>query len=86
MRENKENYYENNRKRDTVFAILIVIPILVGIYALISGMYMMLISAIITASFIALMTELVEKLDNIRENTEHLRDYIEKKEEAENGK
>lgn len=86
MRENKENYYENNRKRDTVFAILIVIPIIVGIYALISGMYMMLISAIITASFIALMTELVEKLDNIRENTEHLRDYIEKKEEAENGK
>lgn len=82
----RENYYEHNRKRDTVFAILIVIPILVGIYALISGMYMTLIGAIITASFIALMTELVEKLDNIRENTEHIRYYIEKKEETENGK
>ena len=86
MRENKENYYEHNRKRDTVFAILIVIPIWVGIYALISGMYMMLIGAIITASFIALMTELVEKLENIRENTEHIRYYIEKKKGTENGK
>jgi len=79
MKRYKKDYYERNTKRDTVFAILIAIPILIGIYALISKMYIMIAIAAITGIIIWLLTELIEILDNIKENTECLRNYIERK-------
>lgn len=78
MKKNEENYYyQGNNVADIIKALSIVDLILFVILACMEENFIFVVIGIISSIFIYALGEIIELLDNTKENTEHVRDYVE---------
>ena len=78
MKKNEENYYyQGNNVADVIKALSIVDLILFVILACMEEKFIFVVIGIISGIFIYALGEIIELIDNMKENTEHVRDYVE---------